>query len=59
MSGIARHRVPQPRDQGGHLVRGELAALAGLGALDDLDLQLLGPREILGGHAEAGATPPA
>ena len=50
----ARHRVPQPRDQVGHLVRRELAALAGLGALDDLDLQLLGPGQVLGGDAEPG-----
>ena len=34
------------------LCAGQLAALAGLGALDDLDLQLLGPHQVLRGHAE-------
>ena len=37
-------RVAQPRDLLGHLVRRELAALAGLRALRDLDLQLVGER---------------
>jgi hypothetical protein len=49
-----RHRVTQPRDQLGDLVGRELAALAGLGALDDLDLQLLRANQIFGGHPEAG-----
>ena len=36
------------------LLAGQLAALARLGALGDLDLELLGPREVLGGDAEPG-----
>ena len=35
------------------LVAGQLAALAGLGALGHLDLQLVGVDEVVGGHAEA------
>ena len=50
----ARHRVPQPRDELGHLVRRQLPALTRLGALHDLDLQFLGPHQVLGGDAEAG-----
>ena len=34
------------------LVAGQLAALAGLGALRDLDLQLVGAHQVLGRHAE-------
>ena len=49
----ARHRVAEPRDQLGDLVRRELAAFARLGALDDLDLQLFRPHQVLGGDAEA------
>ena len=49
-----RHRVAQPGDEIGHLVRRELAAFARLGALHDLDLQLLGPHQILGGDPEPG-----
>ena len=45
--------VPQPRDQVGHLVAGQLAAFAGLRALRDFDLELVGPNEVRGGHAEA------
>ena len=41
------------RDQRVDLVAGQLAALAGLGALRDLDLQLIGVTEVLRGHAEA------
>ena len=33
---------------------GQLAALAGLGALGHLDLELVGAGEVLGGHAEPG-----
>ena len=36
-----------------HLVRGDLATLAGLRALRDLDLELLGRDRVLGAHAEA------
>jgi hypothetical protein len=46
-------RVPQPRDQLADLVRRQLPALARLGALRDLDLDLLRVREVLGRHAEA------
>ena len=45
--------VPQSRDLGGDLVAGQLAALAGLGALGDLDLELVGVRCVLGRDAEA------
>jgi len=47
-----RHRVPQPGNQLAHLVCRELPALAGLGSLDDLDLELLRPGQVLGGDAE-------
>src|SRR5712691_9786819 len=36
-----------------YLPAGQLAALAGLGPLRDLDLHLLGARQVLGGDAEA------
>ena len=49
----AGRRVPQPRDQVVDLEAGQLAALAGLRALRDLDLQLVGIREVAGRHAEA------
>ena len=49
----ARARAAQPRDLGRHLVRRDLAALAGLRALGDLDLELLGERRVLGRDAEA------
>ncbi len=52
-----RHRglaAPEHRDVGGRLLRRQLAALAGLAALGDLDLELVGAREVLGGDAEAG-----
>jgi hypothetical protein len=45
--------VAQPRDQFVDLVAGQLAALAGLGALRDLDLQHLGIDQVFGGDAEA------
>ena len=38
----ARHRVAQPADVFADLAAGQLAALAGLGALRHLDLQLVG-----------------
>ncbi len=43
----------QPGDVRGDLVAGQLAALARLGALGDLDLELLGAGQIGGGDAEA------
>src|SRR5439155_22754986 len=46
-------RMPEPRDLRRHLVAGQLAALAGLRALRDLDLQLVGERRVLGRDAEA------
>ena len=46
-------RVPETRDLARDLVGGELSALAGLRALRDLDLQLVGEREVLRCHAEA------
>ena len=49
----ARRRVAQAGDVAVHLVAGELAALAGLGALRDLDLELVGVGEVVHGHAEA------
>ena len=41
-------------DVGGRLAPGQLAALAGLGALGDLDLELVGAGEVGRGHAEPG-----
>ncbi len=49
----AGHGVAQPRDDGADLVAGQLAALAGLGALRHLDLDLLRAGEVLRGDAEA------
>jgi hypothetical protein len=49
----AGHRVAQLADVLGHLVAGQLAALAGLGALRHLDLDLVGADQVLGGDAEA------
>ena len=46
--------VADAGDELGHLVAGELAALAGLGTLRDLDLELVGHGQVLGGHPEAG-----
>ena len=40
-------------DVGVDLVPGQLAALAGLGALGHLDLQLIGVDEVVDRHAEA------
>ena len=48
--------VAQTRDQLGDLMAGELAAFARLGALGDLDLDLLGVGEVLGGDAKAGGS---
>ena len=48
----ARARESQARDHVVHLVPGKLAALAGLRALRDLDLQHLGVDQILRRHAE-------
>ncbi len=45
--------APQRGDVRGHLLARQLAALARLRALGDLDLDLLGPREVLGRNAEA------
>ena len=45
-------RVAQPRDLGRHLVPGELAALAGLRPLRDLDLELVGAGGVLRRDAE-------
>jgi hypothetical protein len=42
-----------PRDVLVHLVAGQLAALAGLGALRHLDLQLVGVHQVVRRHAEA------
>ena len=44
--------VTQPRDGDVHLVAGQLAALTGLGALGDLDLDLVGVDEEVGGDPE-------
>ena len=48
----ARLRVAQARNQAGDLEPGQLSALAGLGALRDLDLQLVGALQVARGHAE-------
>src|SRR5262249_33296679 len=44
----------EPRDQRRDLLRRQLAALAGLRALGDLDLELLGTREVGGCDTEPG-----
>ena len=51
--GHAGHRVAQAGDQAVDLAAGQLAALAGLGALGDLDLQHFGVDQVLRGDAEA------
>lgn len=49
----ARGAVTKPGDEFRDHVTRQLAALAGLGPLHDLDLDCFGAHEILGGHAEA------
>ena len=49
---LPRLAAAQGRDVGRRLAPGQLAALAGLGALGDLDLELVGAREVGGGHPE-------
>ena len=49
----ARRRVAQAGDVAVDLVAGKLAALAGLGALRDLDLELVGVDQVVHRHAEA------
>src|SRR5205823_327440 len=49
----ARRRVPDPGDVLVDLVTGQLAALAGLRSLRDLDLELVRVDEVVDGHAEA------
>ncbi len=49
----ARRRVAHAGDVGVDLVAGQLAALAGLGALRHLDLDVVGVDQVLGGDAEA------
>ena len=51
----ARRGVPNLADVLIHLVAGQLAALAGLGALRHLDLQFVGVGQIFGGNAKTGA----
>ena len=51
--------VAHARDDLVHLVAGKLAALAGLGALRHLDLQLVGVDQVVGGDAEARRRRPA
>ena len=50
---LARLAAAQRRDVGRRLAPGQLAALAGLGALRDLDLELVGTGEVRGSHPEA------
>ena len=49
----AGHRKTQPGNVVGHLVAGQLPALAGLGALGHLDLDLVGTDQVFGGDTEA------
>ena len=49
----ARHRAAQPCDVVADLVAGQLPALARLGALRHLDLDLVGRGQVFGGDAEA------
>jgi hypothetical protein len=51
----AGNGVASPGDDLVDLVAGQLAALAGLGALRHLDLQLVGIHEVIGGYPEAAA----
>ena len=44
--------MTHPGDNGVYFVTGKLAALAGLGALTDLDLDVVGIDQIFGGNAE-------
>ena len=46
-------RAAHARNERRHLVRGQLAALAGFRALRHLDLELFGPHQVFGRHAEA------
>ena len=46
--------VAQPRDEARDLEPGQLASFARLGALRDLDLELLGALQVARGDAEAG-----
>ena len=55
----ARAREAQGRDHVVDLVPGELAALAGLGALRDLDLQHLGVDQVLRASRRSAPRPPA
>ncbi len=52
----ARHRVAQHADVLGHLAAGQLPALAGLGTLRHLDLDLVGAGQVFGGDAEAAGS---
>jgi len=47
-----RDGMAHPGDLQAHFVTGELTPLAGLGPLDDLDLDVVRVDQILGGHAE-------
>ena len=51
--GHAGHAEAQPGDERSHLGAGQLAALAGLGALGHLDLDFLGRGQVGRGDAEA------
>ena len=44
--------MAHPGDPGIHLLSGQFAALAGLGALCHLDLQFLGIHQVVTGHAK-------
>src|SRR3990172_8819131 len=44
--------MAHPRDVAGDLVSGQLPALSGLGALGDLDLQLVRVGQVPAGHTE-------
>src|SRR6266851_6220463 len=50
---LAGLRVAQPRDEAGHLQAGQLAALARLGALSDLDLELVRALKVARRDAES------
>ena len=52
----ARDRVAEAGDVGGHLAGRKLSTFAGLGALGNLDLELVGVHQVIGGHAEAGGS---
>ncbi len=55
----ARCREAEAGDDLVHLAAGKLTALPGLGPLGDLDLQVVGADQVVGGDPEPSRRPPA